>query len=220
LLYPNATPGSFEFQRSLSPLPNDTRHPMLLQRDIAAGYSQPAIIDFKLGDRSWVIGADPKTASRRAAKMAGGICPKLFFRIRAAIWRGKSDQFERISGTSVSFVARTFGNTCTMEQLNSLFVDFFRFPQMIPLFVEKLKRLKIALCDLRNAFDTRFYSSSVVIVYDNANPSKCDLRMLDFEKSYVHAAKIAQKFGEPIENCEDHVIEGIENLKTLLGRLV
>jgi hypothetical protein len=60
--------------------------------------------------------------------------------------------------------------------------DFFRFPEMIPVFVEKLARLKAALSCLRDALDTRFYSSSVVVVYDGANPANCDLRMLDFEK--------------------------------------
>jgi hypothetical protein len=192
---------------------------MILQRDMAAGYSQPAIIDFKLGDRSWSIGASATKAARRSARMAQGLCPRLYFRVRAALWRGEDEQFEKVPGTAISFVARTFGNTCAMEQLMALFADFFRFPQMVPVFVEKLKRLKRALSDLREALDTRFYSSSIVIVYDTANPAKCDLRMLDFEKSYIHAQQTAREVGEPVEQCEDHVIEGVKNLKALIARL-
>jgi hypothetical protein len=193
---------------------------MILERDMAAGFAQPAIIDFKLGDRSWVIGAPAMIAARRAAKMAEGLCPRLYFRVRAALWRGESGDFERISGTPVCVVGRTFGNTCGMEQLKALFRDFFRFEGMIPVFIEKLIRLKRALGELRKALDTRFYSSSVVVVYDNADPEKCDLRMLDFEKSQMDVGKVALEMGEPIEQCEDHVIEAVENLTAMLAELI
>jgi hypothetical protein len=187
---------------------------------MAAGFAQPAIIDFKLGDRSWMIGDPASTAARRAGKMAGGLCPRLYFRVRAALWRGESPAFERLAGTSVSFVSRVFGNTCTIEQLRLVFQDFFRFHGMVTTFIEKLERLKTAVCDLRAAFDTRFYSSSVVVVYDSANPERYDLRMLDFEKSYMYTTKVAQEFNEPIEKCEDHVAEAIENIRAMLVELL
>jgi hypothetical protein len=91
---------------------------------------------------------------------------------------------------------------------------------MVRFFIEKLERLKVAVCDLRETFDTRFYSSSVVVVYDSADSEKYDLRMLDFEKSYVCVAKLAKEVNEPIEKCEDHVAEAIENIKAMLVELL
>jgi 1D-myo-inositol-tetrakisphosphate 5-kinase/inositol-polyphosphate multikinase len=208
--------GGFDLQRSLRPPPGEARRPLLLQRDIAARFAQPAIIDLKLGDRSWLIGDPPATAARRAAKVAGGLCPRLFFRVRAAAWRGESAAFARVAGTPLSCVSRVFGNTCTLEQLRLLFRDFFRCRALLPPLVERLARLRDAVRDLRDAFDTRFYSSSVVVVYDSADPARFDLRMLDFEKSYVRVADAARRFGEPIESCEDHVAEAVENIRAML----
>jgi 1D-myo-inositol-tetrakisphosphate 5-kinase/inositol-polyphosphate multikinase len=219
LLYLDEATGLYDFQRSLQPKPTETRPPMLLQRDVAAGYVNPAIIDLKLGTRSWRIGASAKKAARRSAKMAKGTCFQTCFRVRAALWSGVSDQFERISGTSVSFVSRSFGNTCTMDELKTLFADFFRYKGMIPTLVEKLGRLKSALEGLRAAFDTRFYSSSIIMVYDSANPEQFDVRMLDFEKSFMYAEKVAQECQEDIEKCEDNVIKAVENIKAMLAAL-
>lgn len=204
----------FDFQRSLKVKPGEERTPMLLERDVAAGYARPAILDLKVGIRSWRIGASEKKAKRRSAKMAGGVCAVTNFRVRAGMWYSDNPKWEKDEGLSI--VTRDFGNHCTMEELQELFRDFFKYHEMIPSFVEKLEQLRDQLSRLRDVHHVRFYSSSVLIVYDETNPEKMELRMLDFEKSYVGVDKVAEKFHEPIENCEDGVIEAVENIKAML----
>jgi hypothetical protein len=96
LLFRNDLSGSYDYHRSLFPLPGELHSPMILQRGIAAGYSQPSIIDFKLGDRSWIIVSPASTAARRSAKVAEGVCPHLYFRVRVALWRGTDEKFEKV----------------------------------------------------------------------------------------------------------------------------
>jgi hypothetical protein len=59
-----------------------------------------------------------------------------------------------------------------------------------------------------------------VVAYDDADPEVCDLRMLDFEKSYLHADQVARNNNERIEDCEDHVIEAVEKLQMFLVELI
>jgi hypothetical protein len=122
IVFPTSDPDSFDLQRNMMVLPLERRRPMILQRDLVASYKRPSIIDFKIGSRSWRIGASPNKASRRAAKMAGSTCAQTFFRVRAAMWY--SGQFDRVPGTAISCVSRKFGNTCTMAELRTLFRDF------------------------------------------------------------------------------------------------
>jgi 1D-myo-inositol-tetrakisphosphate 5-kinase/inositol-polyphosphate multikinase len=216
LVFPTGDPNYFDLQRGMKLRPDEGRAPMILQRDITAGYSRPAIIDFKVGNRSWRIGASSRKASRRAAKIAAGPCAGLYFRVRAAMWYSRSPKFDKVPGTSVCYVSRKFGNGCKMNELHEMFADFFRLRSALPFFIEKLERLKTALKKLRDFYGTRFYSSSVVVAYDDADPEICDLRMLDFEKSYLDAEQVARKYSEPIEDCEDHVAEAVENLQIIL----
>jgi hypothetical protein len=67
LVFATGDPNCFDLQRRLKVRPDEGRTPMMLQRDIAAGYARPAIIDFKVGSRSWRIGASLTKANRRGA---------------------------------------------------------------------------------------------------------------------------------------------------------
>ena len=208
----------FDFQRSLKLKIGETRTPMLLERDIAAGYARPAILDLKVGIRSWRIGASEKKAKRRSQKMANGVCAVTNFRVRAGMWYSDNPKWEKDEGLSI--VTRDFGNHCTMDELYELFRDFFKYREMIPVYVKKLERLKEQLEHLRDVHHVRFYSSSVLIVYDEKNPERLELRMLDFEKSYIGVDEVAKQFHESLENCEDGVIEAVENIKATLQTIV
>ena len=81
--------------------------------------------------------------------------------------------------------------------------------------INKLEELEDGLKRLHE-LGIRFYSSSVLVVYDEMNPEKVDCRMLDFEKSYLDVKSEAEKYGESLEECEDGVVAAISNLKSLL----
>ncbi|OHT15727.1 Inositol polyphosphate kinase family protein [Tritrichomonas foetus] len=209
---------SLDFQPSLIVEEGESRTPMLLEKDIAAGYEKPAMLDLKLGIRSWRIGASKKKAARRSAKMQSGSCKFTNFRIRAAMWYSNNENYPKDEDLTV--VSRKFGNECTLEELKEFFKDFFKCKEILPKMIEKLNSLKKSLTVLKNDFGVRFYSSSLVVVYDEVNPMKFDLRMLDFEKSYIGIENECEKFNEPLVNAEDGVIEAVNSVSMLLQEVM
>lgn len=208
---------------------NEKRFPraMLLQKDVTAGYQKPAIVDLKLGIRSWRIGASHKKAERRTLKMQKGVCHLTKFRIRAAMWYHDGDQEKNdniLNGKytkdgELTVANRYFGNTCTMDELRLFFTDFLKVKASRQQLIQKLRRLSQALTVLHDKFGVRFYSSSLLMVYDDTNPSKFDVRILDFEKTYVNVEKICSEFHEPLEDAEDGVAEAVENVAKFIESL-
>ncbi|OHS95593.1 Inositol polyphosphate kinase family protein [Tritrichomonas foetus] len=226
---------SFDFTPSLK-IKDKTRPPMLLQKDIAAGYVKPAILDLKIGIRTWMFGDSKEVAKRRSKKMMEGTCSVTNFRVRAAMWYSKNEKYLKYENMNsrndnlnanvandinnlsegLSIVTRNFGNKCTMDELINFFKDFMKYKTTISAFIKKLDMLREALIKLRNNFGVRLYSSSILIVYDEANPEKLDLRVLDFEKSYLDVEKVAEQFNESLEECEDGIIDAVTNLMKIL----
>ena len=209
---------TLDFQPSLTPDGNETRQPLILEKDIAAGYARPAMLDLKLGIRSWKIGASEKKAKRRSAKIQGGSCACTNFRIRAAMWYSDTGKFPKDG--EMTIVERKFGNTCSLPELHEFFADFFKCKEAIPNMIRKLEILKESLTVLRDQYGVRFYSSSLLAVYDDTNPLKFDLRMLDFEKSYAGVEDICKQFHESLESCEDGVIEAVTNIISILEETI
>lgn len=212
---------SFMFQPiyNLDAKQQQTVHqPYLLQRDITAGYKKPAILDIKIGIRTWKLGDSKEIEERRSKKLKASLCSMSNFRVRAAMWYHdviyENPHYENEDGLTI--VTREFGNSCNLNELLSFFKDFFKFPGVIPAFVEKLKTLKKSLIKLRNIYGLRLYSSSILIVYDDENPDLFDLRILDFEKSYLDIEKVAEQYNETLESAEDGVIDAVDNLQKLL----
>ena len=211
---------SLEYTSSLKSI-DKFRKPMLLQKDIIAFYNKPAILDLKIGIRTWTFNDSKDVAERRFKKMNGGICSKTNFRVRAAMWYSQNPQknpkYQKEGQLSV--VTRKFGNKCSMDELIDFFRDFMKYKILISSFVKKLNTLKESLIILRNQFGMRLYSSSILIVYDDSNPERFDLRVLDFEKSYHNVEKVAEKYHESLEDCEDGIIDAVSHLIEILESL-
>lgn len=199
---------------------NDNNHlPMLLEKDITAGYEKPSIIDLKLGTRTWRIGVSSHKVDKKIEKLHKGLCHDTKFRVRAAMWYSKSTLKEIphfAIKDGLATVDRDFGNTCSIDELKLLFKDFFKYPETKLKIIEKIQRLKSSLIELREHYGIRFYCSSLLIVYDDKHPDSFDVRILDFEKCYVGVEMECHKYKEPIENTEDEVVDALANIINLI----
>lgn len=195
--------------------PEDPRENVLLLKDLTSGYKRPSVLDIKLGIRTWALGAAEDKVARHQLKCRQATTATLRFRVRAALWRSeKSDQWPCESG--INYVTREFGNTCTKTELRNFLADFLRHDDHVNVMIRRLADLKNALIRLRIEADVRMFSSSVLMVYDDADPSKVECRLLDFAKTYFDIKKKAEQFHEKLEDCEDGVVPALTNLIEIL----
>ena len=198
---------------------NDIPHcQVLLLKDLAAGYSHPAVLDIKLGVRTWELGANPDKIERRKVKYMTSSAGKMDFRIRAAIWHSSQPKKWK-SYQGISYVTRDFGNRCTQQEMILFFIDFFHFPNLIPFYIQKLREIHSALSNLKEKTDVRFFSTSVLFAFDEDDPTKMDCRLLDFAKTYFNIKKTAAKYNEDINDCEDLILPALEHLIEILDSL-
>ena len=199
-------------------VPNMKTTPYLLMKDLASGFARPAVLDIKLGTRTWAFGADSKKVERMKGKCQHCPTAELRFRVRAAMWYSQNpDKWPTDDG--VNFVTREQGNTWTEEELFAFLKDFFHFRQQLPFFVKRLESLRDAVVRLRNECNARMYASSVLLVYDEDDPKKMECRILDFAKTYLNVEKMAEKFHEDVDDCEDGVVPALTNFLRLLRRM-
>lgn len=192
-----------------------TNTPYIMLRDIAQGFEKPAVLDIKLGSRTWALGAAPDKVTRMRGKCQHATTGKLQFRVRAAMWYSKNQAKWPID-ENANFVTREFGNKCSEQELLEFLSDFFHYSEQIPFYVNRLRDLRLALMRLRSERNARFFSSSVLLVYDEANPEFKECRILDFAKCYFDINEAAAKFNESVEDCEDDIIPGLTNLIHML----
>lgn len=207
------------FTSKMTSEPRDGHPAMIFQADLTHGYEKPCLVDFKIGLRSWRVGSSQKKSTRRRNKLYTEPTRTLKYHIRAAMWYGSSDE-KFYQHDELCYVERNFGFFCTKEELDVFMHEFFKYPQQIPTYRKKLEELATAFQKFHDTIGLRIYSGSVVVVYDAAHPEKFDLRFLDFAKGFYHIEEIARKFGEPLDACEDYVVEGLRNLSNELGKLL
>jgi 1D-myo-inositol-tetrakisphosphate 5-kinase/inositol-polyphosphate multikinase len=199
-------------------VPNFKVAPYLILRDIAHGFQQPAVLDIKLGSRTWEFGTAPEKVRRMKGKCRDCPTAAFRFRIRAAMWHSPNPS-KWAMDDGVNYVTRDFGNNCSVEELMEFLADFLHDPQLIPFFVKRLSDLKSALVRLRNERNARLFSSSVLFVYDEADPEKRECRILDFAKVYMDVDAVAERYNESLEDYEDDVIPAVSNLKKILSNM-
>lgn len=195
-----------------------SKMPIELQADFAYGYNHPAIVDFKMGLRTWRIGASAKKARRRASRLYREPTRSLKFHVRAAMWKAPDPENWKKEGT-VSFTDRDFGRNYSMAELDSFFRSFFKGPQQAIILCDKLQKMHDDILKLHDDYGVRFYSGSVCIVYDEDDPTHCDVKFLDFVKTYIHVEQEAEVQGETLKSVEDFVCEGIMNLRQKIAEL-
>ncbi|KAH0785870.1 inositol polyphosphate kinase [Histomonas meleagridis] len=200
-------------------MPALTSTPYILMRDIAGGFVKPAVLDIKLGGRTWALGAKPEKVAHMRKKVESGTASSLKFKVRAAMWYSKNPDKWPIT-ENANYIERDFGNNCTEEELRNFLKDFFHDKKKLPFFIDKLEKLKNALYKLRNEANARLFSSSVLLVYDEEDESKKECRLLDFAKTYWNINKMAEEFNENVKDCEDDILPGIQNLIVLLRSIL
>lgn len=205
--------------------------PMLLQKDISAGFEKPTSIDIKLGTRSWALGAPAERIQKTQYNNKNSVGNITKFHIRAAVWYYNSNTLKNYNNLNndlkgniakkdeMIYINKHFGKTCSIDQMVLVLKDIFKYPQLKTLMLEKIHKLKDALIVFRDLFDIRFYGSSLFFVYDDQNPNKFDVRLIDFEKSFFDIKKKSKAFNETLENCEDGIIEAIDNLCAIFKSL-
>lgn len=193
--------------------------PYLMMHDIADGYSRPAVLDVKLGTRTWALGAPKTKRERMKMKCSCPTSQELCVRVRAAMWYSRNPDQWPVE-ENINCVKREWGNKCSKLEFMAFLEDFFHYPNQIPVFVEKLKKLKVSMQKMREQFGARMYSSSIVFAYDEDDPSKFDCRLLDFAKTYLDIENAAQESNENVEECEDAVIPALESIISMIESLV
>ena len=193
--------------------------PYLLMRDIAQGYKKPAVLDLKVGIRTWPLGASEIKKTRMRRRCLATTTNRLGLRVRAAMWYSdKQDKWPEEENTN--YINRLWGNHCTDEELQNFFNDFFHFTDQIPTLINKLTVLRDSIEVLRKDHGVRMFSSSILFAYDEEDRTKFDCRLLDFAKTYFDIDEQAPKHNETVEDCEDQLLPAITNVINLLKNVI
>lgn len=209
---------TLSIQKTLPPRGSADGSQILILRDIAGGYKHPCVLDIKLGQRTWGLGDAVDKVLRHKIKCLNATTASLRFKVRAAIWHSPHPNKWQMEG-GVNYVTREFGNKCSRNELVEFLSDFLHHDGIIDYFITKLSDIRRALMRLRIEADVRMFSSSVLLVYDEEDPSKHECRLLDFAKTYFNIQQKAALYNENIEDCEDGVIPALTNLIELLQKM-
>jgi len=178
----------------------------VIMEDLLNGYNKPSIMDIKMRISSVGEDASEEKRQKMQQKDQSTTTVSLGMRITALkVWNVKTKEYNAYD--------KSWGKKVVEKtMLDSLKVYFDNGEKMqmdlIDLFLEKLG---IVLKHFENQRKFRFYSSSVLFVYDsqpNEKP-KIDLKMIDF----AHVSQI--KDG----GLDDGYIFGIKNLMKYLNEL-
>lgn len=196
----------------------------VLQDDMSvkAGLSWPvSTLDVKVGTRTWRLNASKKKSERRGNRIARGPNGDFKFRVRAAVYLPEDS-------TTFMAVTREFTDCCNRNEVVSVLKSFFKYKEQIPLIIKKLETMKNSIIVLEEKYKVRFYSSSIVFMYNdqavvdagnvNSNKKKeiIECRLLDFEKAYVHIDEETNRLNIPLETCGDGVVDAFNNFIKLL----
>jgi len=203
------TPGLIEFCPSFYGLSKDDENEeeiCVIMEDLCRGFSKPCILDLKVGLTSAGEDASGKKLEDMLKKDSMSTTVTLGLRFTGMrVWQEETGNFERYS--------KTWGNSVTDATFEESLLLFFKCHssrihynlarQCIPL-AESL------LDYFRKQQYLRFYSSSVLLVYDGANvDAGIRFKMIDF----AHVFPIVD------EGFDNGYVHGITNLVTYLKKI-
>ena len=184
----------------------------LIIADITSGYKRRCLFDIKIGRRHWDIGAKQSFVAKKKAKVANSIVNEIKIRPVGCEWY--DDEGNRQTET------REWGFDATLEEVNRVFRNYFKYPEVRKFFLAKLNKMYETAVLAREKYGMKFYSVSVLFSYDDADPTKRDIRLIDFEKCYTNVDEMIKKYSwETLEDTEDDFQEGIKNLIDMLSSI-
>jgi len=186
------------------PYQQESTHRYLVLRDMTYSCSRPCVMDLKIGIRAYGDDATPKKKqsqtikSKQTTSFATGlrVCGcQGFSVVKNEYWQLHKYEGRKITPETLPLAfAKFFHNGDTLRR------------DVIQIFIERL----YGLLDVVKRAEFRFYSTSLLLVYDGVSESpEVFLNMIDFSHTFAIESK----------EIDDGYVFGIENLLKLLEGL-
>lgn len=167
------------------------------------GLKDPAMLDLKMGNKTWDSRATPKKIKKASKKLKGTTTESLGIRVIAGTMQEEpGDEWEKLGKLNDKDVDNK-------EEMQDVLSKFLRTPHLRKAALAKVN-------DLLKFFSTNkrfaFAASSLLLAYDSAEEEPEDLRfsMIDF----AHVDDLEGKA------LDEHYLFGLRNLQDLLTAIV